>query len=380
MTPLEDGRILVVGGHAQGATGIDNILLFDPVTTTWTGQPPSPQGRYYPTTTRLADGRVLITGGFTDTGADNTNVEVYTPPPAGSNVGTVAVVGQHRGGLYPHQWVLPSGGVLEVGDRGTFVLDPTTWTWAARPRPIAKHGSGEGAVLLPGSPSGSTRVMLTGGGNTTTAYTATESYDAATASVPWAPRASLPEPRAHMSEVLLPDRTVLGIGGNSKGNFELPKYSALRYDPAINSWVRLAAQVKRRAYHSSAVLLPDGRVLSAGDTGTGGGRNTIEIYSPPYLFQGARPTVLSSPSQVDHGADFTISTPDSTSRAVLMSPGASTHTTDMSERIVELQITGGANSITATAPSRTVAPTGWYMLFLVDSAGTPSIATWIHVG
>jgi hypothetical protein len=379
MTPLEDGRILVVGGHGKGATGIDNIVLFDPVTATWTPQPISPLGRYYPTTTRLPNGEVLISGGFTHSGANNTNVEVYTPPPAGSDVGTLRNVGQHLGGLYPHQWVLPNGTVLEVASRSTSLLDPATWTWTTLPKPITKHYSGEGAVLLPGSPAGSTTAALIGGGNATGAVTGVESLNATTST--WIRLASLPQPRAHMSPVLLPDGSVLGVGGNSKGNFDLPQYTALRYVPGASSWTTLAAQVERRGYHSSAVLLPDGRVFSAGDTGAGGGGNTDEIYSPPYLFQGARPSITDAPAQVNHGDTFTITTPDSASRAVLMSPGAATHTVDFSERHIELQVSPDGNGgITATAPGETVALTGYYMLFLVDANGVPSTATWIHIG
>lgn len=379
MTPLEDGRILVVGGHGKGATGINNILLFDPATATWTPQPPSPQGRYYPTTTRLADGRVLISGGFTNTGANNTNVEVYTPPPAGSSVGMLALVGQHVGGLYPRQWVMPDGRVLEA-KRSAALLDPTTWTWTAMASTKVNHFSGYGSILMPGSPAGSTKVMVIGGGNNTSAVSATESFDEATPLAGWTLLAPLPQPRAHMSPVLLPDGSVLGVGGNSNGLFAAPQFAALRYDPQTNTWTTLAAQVERRGYHSSALLLPDGRVLSAGDTGAGGGGNTDEIYSPPYLFQGARPTISSAPAQVAHDAPFTISTPDPNSRAVLMTPGAATHTTDMSERHVELQVTAGSGQLTAVAPSKTVALTGWYMLFLVNSTGIPSTATWIHLG
>ncbi len=184
-----------------------------------------------------------------------------------------------------------------------------------------------------------------------------------------------------MSPVLLPDGSVLGVGGNSKGNFDLPQYTALRYVPGSSSWTTLAAQAERRGYHSSAVLLPDGRVFSAGDTGAGGGGNTDEIYSPPYLFQGSRPTITNAPEQVNHGDTFTITTPDSGSRAVLMSPGAATHTVDFSERHIELEASPDGNGgITATAPGSTVALTGHYMLFLVDANGVPSTATWIHIG
>src|SRR3954454_5785915 len=106
-TPLADGRILVVGGFGtRNGTGIVNILLFDPSTLTWTPQPSTSLGRYYPTVTRLADGRVLLTCGFTTDGSANDTVEVYTPPPAGNSVGTLQRVGTHHNGIYARQWLL----------------------------------------------------------------------------------------------------------------------------------------------------------------------------------------------------------------------------------------------------------------------------------
>ncbi|MDQ2758230.1 MAG: DUF1929 domain-containing protein [Actinomycetota bacterium] len=381
MTALEDGRVLVVGGHGKKNTGVDNITLFDPTTLTWTPQPTGLLGRYYPTTTRLPDGQVLISGGFTTTGANNTNVEVYTPPPAGSSIGTIRNVGQHLGGLYPHQWVLPNGTVFEETSRSTSILDPATWTWRSLPKPVTKHKSGEGAVLLPGPTSGSTTAALIGGGDSTAATAGVESLDADASPASWTRLPSLPQGRAHMSPVLLPDGSVLGVGGNSQGLFLQPQYSTLRYVPGSSSWTTLASQAERRGYHSSAVLLPDGRVFSAGDTGAGGGGNADEIYSPPYLFQGPRPTITAAPTQAGHGASFVIDTPDVNSRAILMEPGAATHTVDFSERHIELNVTNRSSSgITVSVPSATVALTGYYMLFLVDSTGVPSIATWIHLG
>ncbi|HET8981637.1 MAG TPA: galactose oxidase-like domain-containing protein [Pedococcus sp.] len=381
MTALRDGRILVVGGHAKGAKGINNILLFDPVKLTWTAQPASPMGRYYPTSTLLADGTVLISGGFDMNGNPNPDVEVWTPPPTGGSVGTLRKVGgPHPSGLYPHQWVLPGGKVLEVTSRSTSILDPSTWTWTSYPKPKMKHGSGEGAVLLPGPASGSTKVMYIGGKVGGAATDAVETFDAANPSAGWSALASLPQPRTHMSPVLMPDGSVLGVGGNSSGNFAGPIYTTLSYKPSSNSWTTLAAQAERRAYHSSAVLLPDGRVFSAGDTGSGGGGNTDEIFSPPYLSLGARPTITSSPAQAANGASFTIATPDTTSRAVLIHPGSSTHTIGFDERILTLSTTATATGLTAVAPSATVGVAGWYMLFLVNSSGVPSTAKWIHIG
>ena len=381
MEPLTDGRILVVGGHAKGAKGINNILLFDPVTLKWTPQPSTPQGRYYPTATRLPDGRVLISGGFTNSGTKNPDMEVYTPPPPGSSVGTlVKVGGPHPSGLYPHQWVLPNGKVLEVTSRSTSILDTSTWTWTNYARPNTNHGSGEGAVLVPGSPSGSTKVILLGGKLSTGATAAAETFDAANPTAGWTNVASMPQPRTHMSPVLLPDGTLMADAGNASGNYSGPIYTSLSYNFGANTWTTLAAQAKQRAYHSAAVLLPDGRVLSSGDTGSGGGLNTMEIYSPGYLSAGARPTITSAPTQADHGAMFTISTPDTGSHAVLMEPGAATHTADFSERIIALSTTPTTGGLSAVAPSSTVAVSGWYMLFVVDSAGVPSTAKWIHIG
>jgi len=385
MEALQDGRILIVGGHAKGARGINNIMLFNPVTLTWTAQPASPLGRYYPTATRLPDGRILISGGFDMSGAANPNVEVWTPPPAGSSVGTLTKVGgPHPSGLYPHQWVLPDGRVLEVTSRSTSILNTSTWTWTSYAKPKGQHGSGEGAVLLPGSASGSTKVMLIGGlnGGKTSgkAVASVETFDAANPTAGWTPMASLPQARAHMSPVLLPDGSLLGLGGNSTGNFGGAIYPALRYNPASSSWETLASQVERRGYHSSGVLLPDGRVLSAGDTGTGGGGNLDEILSPPYLFAGAPPAISAAATAAAHGASFSITTPYTTSRAVLMAPGSSTHTVDFSERVIPLTTTPAAGGLTAVAPSATVALTGWYMLFLVNSSGVPSTARWIHIG
>ncbi len=382
MTALEDGRILVVGGRGLKNTGINNITLFDPATLTWTAQPTaSSRGRYYPTVTRLPDGEVLISGGNTTTGANNTDVDVYTPPPAGSNVGTIRNVGQHLGGLYPRQWVLPNGTVLEETSRKSAILDPATWTWTTLPAPITRHKSGFSAYLLPGPPSGSTVAAMVGGGDGTGTTAGAESMDAAVSPVSWNRLPSLPQSRAHMSPVILPDGSLLGVGGNSLGNFQQPQYSALQLVPGSSSWTTLASQVDRRGYHSSAVLLPDGTVFSAGDTGAGGGGIADEIFSPPYLFQGARPTVTAAPSQADHGASFTITTPDVNSRAVLMSPGAATHTTDFSGRHVELAVTDRSDTgMTVAVPSDTVALTGYYMLFLVSSTGVPSVASWIHIG
>src|SRR4029079_16686951 len=116
------------------------------------------------------------------------------------------------------------------------------------------------------------------------------------------------------------------------------------------------SQTLRRAYHSTAILLPDGRVLSGGDNRPGGGQKKLDIYSPPYLFKGARPTITSATSTVGNNGTINVQTPNAVDRAVLMAPGATTHANDMHQRMVELQFTNTAGGISAHVPAAGVAP------------------------
>jgi len=142
----------------------------------------------------------------------------------------------------------------------------------------------------------------------------------------------------------------------------------------------MASQTARRAYHSTAILLPDGRIMSAGDTGAGGGRQRIDYYSPPYMFR-PRPSITSAPSAARYGETFDIQTSGpAVTQAVLMAPAATTHAVEMNARRVELAVTPTATGLTATAPSSgRLAPPGYYMLFTMTPDGTPSTASWIHI-
>ena len=146
-----------------------------------------------------------------------------------------------------------------------------------------------------------------------------------------------------------------------------------------------------RTYHSIALLLPDGSVLSAGDdlhedqdrpddTWLG----SAEIYRPPYLFKGARPAIGAAPANVRGAQSFAVSTPDGASidHAVLMAPSATTHGADMTERYVRLRVTGRTDGqgVTLAGPANpNVVPPGYYMLFLVNARDVPSKARWVRV-
>jgi hypothetical protein len=384
VTPLSDGRILSVGGTIKIPQGIVDVWLFNPVNETWVRQPNTPLGRYYPTATRMPDGTVVVTAGTEADGVTkNPTVELYTPPAAGTDVGTLQVVGPaHTTSYYPHQWLMPDGTMLQVDKKKDYKLNPSTWTWTALPQLPGGNGPGSSSLLLPGGTGGSSSVMIFGGLNKSAAQSSTEVFDYSNPSAGWHFGPAMPTPRAHMNIISVPDGTAYGIGGNNTNLYAGGEFQTIHFDPATKTWTSVAVQTVRRGYHSTALLLPDGRIMSAGDTGAGGGRQLIDFYSPPYLFKGPRPSITAAPSQVDYGASFDIGTSGpAVGSAVLMAPGATTHAVEMNARRLALAVTSTPTGFTATAPaSAMLAPPGWYMLFVVTPDGIPSVANWVHVG
>lgn len=401
---LPDGRVLVAGGLIadKPGSGPPYLFTFDPEALTWTRHDDMRQGRYYPTVTVLPDGRALITTGRTEDGAHafNEDIEVFDPATGG-----VEVVGSMRTDLYPHQFVLPDGTILVAGPAAddTHLIDPADWS-VTPVHQLSVDRVHAGGVLLPGGPAGSWRVMLTGG----VARSTTEVLDVSQPGTGWRHGPRLPTRRSFMNVVLLPDGTVLGVGGQGLGPpprsaapfetycslggelFEDDTSAPAAWAPAQHqsvlleadgsAWRGLASQVRNRGYHSTAVLLPDGRVLSAGATGPQAGQESLEIFSPPYLFRGPRPAITSLPGDATYGARIAIGTLDVVARVVLMRPCATTHTNDMDQRHVELAWTASAKGVHATAPpSANVAPPGHYLVFLLSPDGVPSEGGWLHL-
>ncbi len=383
LVPLADGRILSVGGANPFPHGIVDVWLFNPVSETWTKQPDMANARYYPTSTRLPDGRVVITAGTEVDGVTrNPDVELFTPPATGSNVGTLKLVGPpHATTTYPHQMVMPNGSMLQVAGNGSFLLDPTTWNWSSLPKMPARAGAGSAHLMLPGGPAGSDRVMVVGGLVGGVAQSSAETFDLAHRRAGWSLGPAMPTARAHMNVVQVPDGSAYGIGGNGAGLQNLPETTTMHYNPTTGGWKNMAVQSVRRAYHSTAVLLPDGRIMSAGDNENGGGLQAIDFYKPPYLFNGPRPVIASAPKRLVYGGHFTIGTTGSAAtKAVLMAPGSTTHANEMNARYVPLSVTRTAKGLSAVAPrNANIAPPGYYMLFVLNAKGVPSVAKWVHV-
>lgn len=390
-TVLPDGRVVIVGGNIPNRTsdfdspdfkGESRIFTFNPYTYKWIDQGRMAHGRWYPGVVALPDGRVLITSGRDEVGNGDTNkdVEVFTPSKDMDGKGTIRKVGEKDLGLYPHGWVMPDGRVYIAGpNTQTGFFDPATdFTWERLESGDLNDYRGYGSgVLIPGSPVTAPRFMLIGGDG----LSSTEEIDFSQPDPEWHYGAPLPQNRRNANTVLLPDGTFITVGGTvGTDNYDDPVKEAVLYDPKTQAWTAMASQLEPRGYHSTALLLPDGRVLSAGDDGDSeqDAIDKVEIFSPPYLFKGPRPTITSAPVVVNYASPFTITTPDqNVTRAVLMAPGATTHANDMTQRHIELPLTRRADGtgVDVVSPANlNVAVAGTYMLFLLNDQGVPSVA------
>jgi hypothetical protein len=168
-------------------------------------------------------------------------------------------------------------------------------------------------------------------------------------------------------------------------------YAAEIWDPATGQWTLGANAAKARLYHSTALLLPEGSVLTAGGGAPGPVNNlNAEIYYPPYLYDAsgqpaARPLLVTAPDSVNLSLNqqfaVTVGSAAPISRVTLVRTGATTHSFDSGQRFLELGFTQAGQTLTITLPTinPNVAVPGYYMLFVFDQAGVPSVAKIIRV-
>lgn len=425
---LADGRLWVSGGH--GDDHVRGSHLFDPVSQSWAVLPDMPNGRWYPTLTRLRDGSVVAISGSSKTGplkadnpVNNTWQALYlsdgspvlgperaVPNPFSSDGKLIE--------LYPFVFELPSGEVLVHSNRTSRFFTPSTNSWSsnqyATVSPYSRTYPATGSsLMLPLSPSNNYRakILVIGGagaisGGTDDASKEADSAIAASATVEqldlgaspvqWQSVASMNFARVLATATLLPDGKVFVTGGSYVGrsdNANAPVQTPEMYDPSANTWTPMCAMRAARLYHSTAILLPDARVLTAGRDHAFNAspykwpERRVEIYTPPYLLSGApRPALASVPTTISHDANFSVTLSSAVSAtniasAVLMAPGSVTHAFNMSQRSIQLQVVSRSGStLTLKAPrDAEVAPFGYYMLFVLSNQGVPSVAKFLKL-
>jgi hypothetical protein len=371
---LPDGRLLIAGGHIDTDRGLPDAILFDPFNLSWTRQPDMAQGRWYPTNTTLPNGEVLVTAGATESGTHAPIPEVWSPA-----TGWRRLTGASRTlPYYPWMFVAPNGKLFMAGPEApTPWLDASgtgAWVTGPRTRYGAKRGYGSAVMYDVG------KVLIVGGNAPPT--NSAEVIDLNQSAPAWRVIQPMSYVRRQHNATLLPDGSVLVTGGHSGAVLDdatRPRLETELWNPLTERWSQLAPMGAYRGYHSVAVLLPDGRVLSAG----GRRVKTMQVFSPPYLFKGSRPVILSTLENLAYGQTFSVSSAQAASIAqvTLVRLGSVTHSFDENQRFLRMNFSAGSGTLTVTAPANaTVAPPGHYMLFLVDGRGVPSVARIVKLG
>jgi hypothetical protein len=400
---LSNGNLLVVGGGGFGPrAGANKGFKFDPVAKTWTKTSGDmSKVRWYPTAVTTGDNRMLVVGGWNENAILQNDIEVYDEasdsfvPISGATLGFPNLYpGLH---LLPNNilfytrtgWGLAGGAPPASQDSSSYFQfsGPTVGTWSPVASSTINRCKGM-SVMIYRNTCPHTRILVVGGCDSSGGgiNSAAEIIDASFLSPAsaWAFTAPLPDTdlRRQCDVVLLPDNTVFVAGGVST-----PSSPCMLFDPVTNAWSPMADLPSARMYHSVMILLPNGKVMMSGwasDAPSG----TIELYSPPYLFKGARPTISSAPATINFGQQFTVGTPDATSiaRVTMVRPMAVTHQTESNQRVIELYFLHDhvhPNNLIVTGPDggrpHSFAPKGYYMLFVLNYAGVPSVAKWIYL-
>lgn len=434
---LSDGRLLVVGGGGDGTGPRHNHgWIFDPEpgAESWTrtagdgtpGDGDMAYYRWYPTLVTMGDepGRVLVVSGDDTSGDDVRQMEMYMETSDRFELvwgpgGPGDTSSEHPfPQIYPGMNLLPggevfysptgwhSGGCSGAADyspakpSGYFQFHSTSppvkasWTNVGTQDAAAEDAIDRVkgmAVLLLQQAYPFVQAMVVGGGKDPQSTTTFQMINLSTLVPKWGPPVALPDglARVNVNLVALPDGTVFVSGGRPLAGMPANGGACWIYDPVAMTWQECDSVANRRAYHSIALLLPDGRVATAGNECPAD--TTYEVFSPPYLFASdatlaPRPEITSLPNLVHHGHDFVIETPSpaSIARVVLLRPMAVTHQTDSEQRVIQLAFhPSGPTELTATAPNgwhpHALAPRGYYMVFLIDDQGVPSVGQFMYL-
>jgi hypothetical protein len=334
-------------------------------------------GRWYPTTTTGPNGEVVIVAGRDETGTVVKLPEVWR----NGTLRTLTSAGRALD-YYPRMFLAPNGRMFMAGEaQATRYLNfkTTTGAWSfVGNRRYGKREYGSAVMYEQG------RILYAGGSFTTNTA---EIIDLTKPSPAWQWTGSMAYARRHLNLTVLPTGDVLatgGVAGTTFNDLGTGVHAAELWSPATGQWSTLASNVVTRGYHATSILLPDGRVLhsGSGDNAEGVDERNAEIFSPPYLFHGARPEITAAPAELRYSKTVQVDTPDpaAIARVSLIRLGAATHAFDMGQRYQTLAFTPNATGLTVSAPgNRNRTPPGYYLLFLLTADGVPSVARIVRV-
>jgi len=383
---LPDGRLLIAGGHdTQDGDGIPDAFIFNSSNNTWTQTNlPMAAGRWYPSAVTVGNGEIAVVSGNEIGQGVITIPEVWqTNSGGGWRSLTNASLSLS---LYPYMHLAPNGKVFVSGpEQTTRYLDTSsTGAWTTVGSRVGGNRDYGSSVMYDAG-----KVVMIGGGDPP--LSSAEIIDLNAGTPAWSSVGSMAQGRRQSNATILPNGKVLVTGGSSAAGFSTESgavLSAELWDPATGNFSTMASAQKGRFYHSTAILLPDGRVISAGSGRPGTEQRNAEIFSPPYLFvsgggAATRPTIDSHLSKGTRpGSTIFVTTPDaaSISDVTLVSLSSVTHSRNMNQRFNRLSFTQGMGGLNVTLPSSANAcPPGTYMLFLLNSNGVPAVAQFINV-
>jgi len=332
--------------------------------------------RYYATTTTLVNGEVYIQGGlngedFPEVRDTTGNFRLLTNAPTSTYWWD-----------YPRDYVAPDGRVFGYDSKGQMFYVSTgglgSIASAGKLSPTYTALTASAVMYQPGK-------ILQFGGKWKGAIV----IDLTAMTPKWQATGNMSSVRQWVNATVLPDGRVLATGGSATANQLTGVNNAAEiWNPNTGTWTLAATGAIARLYHSTALLLPDASVLVGGGGAPGPLTNkNAEIYYPPYLYISGgntlapRPSIVSAPAALDIGQSFAMDVGTSVvSRVTLVKTGAVTHSFNMDQRFLELPFTAVGGALTVSAPTRASdAPPGYYLLFVLDGQGVPSVGKIIKI-
>lgn len=377
----QNGDIFLAGGDnwtGSGTTntGNNNTTLYNPGSNSLTRGVNMNRARWYSSSTALLNGEIYVQGG--SGGADlpeirdvNGNMRLLT------NANTNGLAAN-----FPRNFLAPDGRVFGFDTAGRmYYVSPvsTGLLQSAGQLPGATSWTSSAVMFQPG------RILQMGGASSAALVIDINGVQPVVTATQ-----SMSSQRQWVSATVLPDGRVLGTGGSAVENqLNGVNNVAELWNPATGTWTQGSAGTRARLYHSFGLLLPDASVLVGGGGAPGPLVNlNAEIYYPPYLFDASgaratRPVIESAPDTVVAGDRFAvgISGAASVSRVSFIKTGSTTHSVNMDQRYLSLPFTANGALLDVQLPSRAGdLPPGYYMLFVLDGRGVPSVSRMVRVG